>query len=135
VEDAELAGSGIFTKEHINFMLQPEVESNLMFYDDNTGEELGNNTTCIPDAFLTKVHSTFLIFHPALVLPSIMRAALDLERIDTVFTHSSDNSMRVEGSYHWHVALYKYLLDLPSYTYTSGKAGVTYAIILDASDL
>jgi hypothetical protein len=135
VEDAELAGGGTFIKEHINFMLRPEVESNFLFHDDKTYEDLGNNPTCIPDTFLAKIRPTFLIRHPALVIPSLMRVALDLEGMEIVLTRSSENSMRIEGSYHWHVALYRYLLNLPSCPYTTGVAGVTYPIILDASDL
>jgi hypothetical protein len=135
MEDTEIAGSGTFIKEHINFMLRPEDESDFLFHDDKLPKDLGDNPTCIPDTFLAKVCPTFLIRHPALVIPSLMRAALDLEGLDIVLTRNSENNMRIEGSYRWHVALYKYLLSLPSYTSTASDAGVSYPIVLDASDL
>jgi hypothetical protein len=135
MEDAESAGNGTFTKEHINFMLRPESESDFLYPGRALEKETGGNPTCIPDGIFGKVQPTFLIRHPALVVPSLVRTALDLEGTEAVSTLFSENSMRCEGSYRWHVALYKYLEEWPAYQSSSYEPETTLPIILDAADL
>jgi len=132
VQDAELIGNGTFVKEHINFMLRPDAESDFLYA---VGQETEGNPTCIPDTFLQVVRTTFLIRHPGLVLPSLIRAALDLEGIEVVLSPASEQAMRCEASFRWHVALYKHLMSLSTYPCKSHDAGISCPIVLDASDL
>ncbi|KAH5118092.1 hypothetical protein HBI73_106670 [Parastagonospora nodorum] len=132
VQDAQLVGDGTFVKEHINFMLRPDAESDFLHTSD---QETEGNPTCIPDTFLQVVRPTFLIRDPGLVVPSLMRAAIDLEGMEAVSSPASEKAMRCEASYRWHVALYKHLTNLVTYPCKSHHAGTLYPIVLDASDL
>jgi hypothetical protein len=129
IEDAKSNNKGTFIKEHINWMIRPAVESSFL-YDDIV------NPTCLPNVFLLhKTRPTFLIRHPALTVPSLIRTALDNEGIEELLTESSERNMQWETTYHWHITLYKFLLASPIYPSPSHDPNITYPIIIDAADL
>lgn len=132
VQGAELVGNDTSNKEHINFMLRPDTESDFLYTVD---QETEGNLTCIPDTFLQVVRPTFLIRHPGLIVPSLMRAALDLEGMEAVLSPASENAMRCDANYRWHVALHKHLTSSPTYPCKSHYADIMSPIVLDASDL
>jgi hypothetical protein len=90
INEAEHEGKGTFIKEHVNWMVRPDVESHFLHGDHNSysnQEERGFNPTCIPDHFLlSNVRPTFLIRHPALTFPSLILTAIDNEGIDALLT-------------------------------------------------
>jgi hypothetical protein len=137
LEDAEHStGKGTFTKEHINWMIKPELESRYIHgkVDSHDGET--ENPTCIPTpVLLQRVRPTFLIRDPALTFPSLMRTAIDNEGLEALLSESSERTMRWEATYHWHVSLYKFLLASNEYPRQTCDPNITYPIVLDASDL
>jgi hypothetical protein len=144
-EKAEKEGKGTYVKEHVNWMLDPAVEFAFLHGGEVTAKRLPEglrdedaemNVTAIPDAWLFyRVRPTFLIRHPALTFPSLMRTAIDNEGVEEVLKAESAMVMRWECSYTWHVQLYRYLLASGSYPKESKVEGITYPIILDAADL
>lgn len=127
VEDAEAQRKGTCVKEHVNWMVRPDVE------DAVVEEGYVGNPICIPDAFLRdKLRLTLLIRHPALVVPSLLRSALDNEGLEVVMEEGAEERMRREVSYRWHVALYEMLANE---RYSSREEDVKYPIVLDAADL
>jgi hypothetical protein len=136
VQGAELKGKGTFIKEHINWMIRSEVESNFLYGAKKGMVGYTGNPTCIPDTFFNKTRPTFLIRHPAFVVPSLVRTALDNEGIDALITMSTEKIMRWEATYYWHVALYKFYVNQSmAYPCPSHEPNVTYPIVLDAADL
>ncbi|KAF1848825.1 uncharacterized protein K460DRAFT_364779 [Cucurbitaria berberidis CBS 394.84] len=132
IDQAEREGKGTFIKEHVNWMIATDAESHYLHEGRKDGEEstIAHNPTCVPDVFLlNNVRATFLVRHPALTFPSLLRSALDNEGVDQVLEESTENAMRWEATYHWHVAVYKFLTSSP-------RASNTHRpLILDASDL
>ncbi|KAI2635955.1 hypothetical protein GGS21DRAFT_542842 [Xylaria nigripes] len=93
IEAAEAAGEKVFVKEHMFFLnsIYTQWESRLgtpvkegrpagtvepmRGHTDVTQSAL--NLTCLPDEFLRTWQPTFLIRHPALMIPSLHRTALE----------------------------------------------------------
>ncbi|KAH7383752.1 hypothetical protein BKA66DRAFT_462727 [Pyrenochaeta sp. MPI-SDFR-AT-0127] len=136
IADAELEGKGTFIKEHVNWTIKAEPETQYLHRSPEDETSLSLNLTCIPDDFLlNKVRPTFLIRHPALTFPSLFRTARDNEGIDALLTESTAKAIRWEATYRWHITLYKFLVSSPAYPYPSHDLDIQYPIILDASDL
>lgn len=137
LESAEhTAGKGTFTKEHIHWMIKPEIESQYIHGKSEVRKGKTANPTCIPTPFLLRrVRPTLLIRDPALTFPSLMRTAIDNEGLEALLTESSEKTMRWEATYHWHVSLYKFLLASNDYPRQTLDPNITYPIILDAYDL
>ncbi|KAH7082703.1 hypothetical protein BKA63DRAFT_501480 [Paraphoma chrysanthemicola] len=139
VTQAIVQKKGTYIKEHINWTIRPDIESRFLHdksWSSAHHEGSTFNPTHIPASFLLNtLRPTFLIRHPALTFPSLMRTAIDNEGIDALLTPASDNSMRWEATYYWHVALYKFYAAHPSYPHASHDPSITYPIILDAEDL
>jgi hypothetical protein len=135
VEQAHLQGKSTYIKEHINWMVRPIVETNFLYNPNETKKEFDTNPTCIPDSFLRIIRPTFLIRHPALVVPSLVRTALDNEGMREVLDHSSEMTMQWETTYNWHISLYRHILGLSTYPSLSHDPDITFPIILDASDV
>ncbi|KAI0404533.1 hypothetical protein F4802DRAFT_220392 [Xylaria palmicola] len=88
LEAAEEEGQKVFVKEHVSFLNGPYHEQE---YSHGSAEDCllappparglphstrsPLNTTSLPDEFLKTWHPTFLIRHPALMLPSLYRTA------------------------------------------------------------
>ncbi|TGO53810.1 hypothetical protein BCON_0117g00010 [Botryotinia convoluta] len=90
---AESEGKFAYVKEHAAWLINP-VALTKFIYDDEVGEEewtvkaydnqtrsIGNDTL-LPDEFLKEWMPTFLIRHPALVMPSFLRARHDVEGVE-----------------------------------------------------
>jgi hypothetical protein len=135
VERAHLQGKSTYIKEHINWMVRPVVETNFLYNINEATMKLDANPTCIPDSFLQNIRPTFLIRHPALVIPSLVRTALDNEGMHQVLESSADMTMQWETTYNWHISLYRYLLGSSDFPSPSHDPDITFPIILDASDL
>jgi hypothetical protein len=140
VETAEDEGKGTYVKEHVNWMINPSVESDFLY--PSHPFELGveqdvRNPTAIPDDFLLsgRVRPTFLIRHPALTFPSLLRTSIDNEGLDEVLNEDSAMVMRWECTYTWHIQLYNFLITSDTYPRVSHVKGIAYPIILDAADL
>ncbi|KAI0534599.1 hypothetical protein GGR58DRAFT_516022 [Xylaria digitata] len=91
LEAAEETGEKIFVKEHISFLNDAHYEHDHMYqtadgengckpkpaiargFPDSTRSSL--NRTSLPDEFLKTWYPTFLIRHPAMMLPSLYRTA------------------------------------------------------------
>lgn len=121
VADAEQQGKGTFVKEHVNWMIRPDVESSFLHSGPATTDPTTNldspiadpqNPTAIPPTFWPSVRATFLIRHPALAFPSTLRTALSNEGLSTVLGKESATVMRWECTYRWHAQLYVYLRSL-----------------------
>jgi hypothetical protein len=140
VETAENERKGTYVKEHVNWMISPCVESD--FLHPSHPSELGfekevRNPTAIPDDFLLsgRVRPTFLIRHPALTFPSLLRTAIDNEGLDEVLKEGSAMAMRCECTYTWHIQLNQFLVASDTYPCASHVESITYPIIIDAADL
>lgn len=134
---ANSASKGTYVKEHINWMIRPDVESSFIHDAESSGAgNILENPTCIPDSFfLHTVRPTFLIRHPALTFPSLMRTAIDNEGVGALLTESTERSMKWEATYSWHVAVYQFLVASGSYPRATHDRNTMYPIIVDASDL
>jgi hypothetical protein len=140
VVKADNEGRGTYVKEHVNWMINPSVESD--FLHPSHPFELGvehevRNPTAIPDDFLLsgRVRPTFLIRHPGLTFPSLLRTSIDNEGLDEVLKEDSAMVMRWECTYTWHIQLYNFLITSDTYPRVSHVEGIAYPIILDAADL
>jgi hypothetical protein len=137
VEKAENEGKGTYVKEHVNWMVDPSIESDFL-HPSRVGAETGlRNPTAIPDDFLSsgRVRPTFLIRHPVLTFPSLLRTAIDNEGFEAVRKPETEMTMRWECTYTWHIRLYNFLLASDAYPHASSVEGISYPIILDAADL
>jgi hypothetical protein len=140
VVKADNEGGGTYVKEHINWMINPSVESDFLLpsHPFQLGfEHEVRNSTAIPDGFLlsARVRPTFLIRRPALTFPSLLRTAIDNGGLDEVLEEGSAMVMKWECTYTWHIQLYNFLITPDTYPRVSHVEGITYPIILDAVDL
>lgn len=126
----ESTGRGTYVKEHVNWMIKPEIESFFlhtaipapMYPDPGDKIERPANPTVIPDELWRRVRVTFLIRHPALTFPSALRTAIDNEGLEAVLSHKSEVVMRWECTFHWHVLLYQFLTSQPYLSQVQGQA-------------
>jgi hypothetical protein len=133
VNEVEPLGKGTYIKEHINWTIRPLAESNFLYKSNHIIKDANLNLTSISDSFLGTVHATFLIRHPALVVPSLVRVAVQNEGMSEVLTETAEKTMQWESTYAWHVSLYRFLVNISSHP--SHDPEITFPIILDASDL
>lgn len=137
LDEADHLNKSTFIKEHINFTTTPLAESQFLHENNNPSGPLQAppNPTCIPSHIFTRIAATFLIRHPTLVFPSLLRSAIANEGLATVLSAFSDSMMSWEATYHWHVTLYRFLASSSAYSHRSYDAEVTFPIVIDASDL
>ncbi|TEY37375.1 hypothetical protein BOTCAL_0523g00030 [Botryotinia calthae] len=92
---AKSEGKFAYVKEHTGWLTNPVALTEFL-YDDEVGEEgwtvkafdsqtrsIGNDTL-LPDEVLKEWMPTFLIRHPALVIPSFARARRDIEGLESM---------------------------------------------------
>ncbi|KAF2846558.1 hypothetical protein T440DRAFT_458278 [Plenodomus tracheiphilus IPT5] len=142
VSEAEGKNKGTFIKEHANWMIGVEEEIGHLYGQDKTVEDASittprRNPTCIPDNFfLDTLRPTLLIRHPALTFPSLLRTAIDNEGVEEVCSASSAKIMEWECTFRWHVMVYRFFeASAKQDAKLSHTRGVTYPIVLEASDL
>ncbi|KAJ1323389.1 hypothetical protein MN608_11541 [Microdochium nivale] len=154
LEASEKAGQTVFVKEHALMMTDPRIESQYMFravpsgcetYNPARHEELSvlparglpggtrskNNWTVFSDEFLHTITPTLLIRHPARMLPSYYRSALDHVKLGGMARPDSmgGGPSEVEGTMRWNAALYDF------YTEYFAATGRGKPIVLDADDI
>jgi hypothetical protein len=143
LEAAEGAGQTVFAKEHVTFLTAPYFETEYV-YGSSVADESGPprtpsvrgvnkptrsplNLTFLPDEFLRTWHPTFLIRHPALMLPSLFRTAqIDIE-LDGV-RRIKKEPYEVETTMRWIRTLHDFYLN------HFGK-GSQWPLVLDADDV
>lgn len=119
LDNAEEEGQKIFVKEHSSFLNDPYFEAQYTLGEDSVAglapfgvktkeghssrSEL--NKTSLPDEFLDQWSPTFLIRHPALMLPSLLRTCLKGVEASG-FTRAEP--LPVETSMKWIRTLYEY---------------------------
>lgn len=150
LREAQALGKATYIKEHLNFLIDPVSEARFFGYTQPSplhpfevirgGSEGGRvgkselNVTCIPDDFLLReVRPTFLIRHPCLVFPSLLRTALTNQSREAVLRE--ELAHRWECTYHWTLSLYRFYVQHPSFERESREEGVLYPIVIDAADL
>lgn len=143
LEAAEEEGQKVFLKEHISFINAPPFESEYMYgaedRDDpsltkvlaarraTTSTRSSLNLTALPDEFLKTWYPTFLIRHPAKMLPSLFRTALDEIQLDGK-GRSKHEPYEVESTLKFVRALHDFYLQ--HYGENS-----QWPIVLDADDI
>ncbi|KAH7184794.1 uncharacterized protein B0J16DRAFT_340473 [Fusarium flagelliforme] len=140
---AEAEGQKLYVKEHSIMLNHPRVEDH---YINGSKEKRAiteatpvpvkgiaeptrskNNLTLFPDEFLKTWNPTFLIRHPALMIPSLYRTSLakiDLKGI----SRPRREPCRTEVTMRWHRSLYEF------YAEHFGNDSV-WPIVLDADDI
>lgn len=131
---AKSEGKFAYVKEHTGWLVNPVALTKLL-YDEEVGEEgwtvkafdsqtrsIGNDTL-LPDEFLKEWMPTFLIRHPALVVPSFVRARLDIEGLECTKKEWKFRNMQLTMK--WSRNLYDW--------YCSQKT--EEPIVLDADDI
>ncbi|KAF7919111.1 uncharacterized protein EAE98_009431 [Botrytis deweyae] len=131
---AESEGKFAYVKEHAAWLINP-VALTKFIYDEEVGEEgwtvkafgsqtrsIGNDTL-LPDEFLKEWMPTFLIRHPALVIPSFFRARHDVEGLD--YARKEWKCWKLDRTMKWSRDLYDW--------YRS--QGTEEPIVLDADDV
>lgn len=154
IEASESAGKAIFVKEHALFMNDPRIESAFLHGDgaddktDSTtsgyedlsvlewsgcshGTRSKHNLTVFPDEFLHTITPTFLIRHPAMVIPSYYRAARDQINMEAIPRPDSlaGGPTIIEATMRWNRSLFDFYTD---YYASIGRPPPT---VLDADDI
>ncbi|KAH7024644.1 uncharacterized protein B0I36DRAFT_376539 [Microdochium trichocladiopsis] len=159
IEASEKSGKTIFVKEHALFMNDPRIESDflhrnsasrsksngdksaqtsrhedlsvLSWRGSSHGTRSKHNLTVFPDEFLHTITPTFLIRHPAMMIPSYYRTALDQVKLGTIVRPDSmaGGPSEIEASIHWNRALYDF------YTEYFAAIGHEPPMVLDADDI
>ncbi|KAF7888778.1 hypothetical protein EAF00_009078 [Botryotinia globosa] len=131
---AESEGKFAYVKEHAAWLMNPVALTKLI-YNEEVGEEgwtvkafdsqtrsIGNDTL-LPDEFLKEWMPTFLIRHPALVIPSFLRARHDVEGLE--YSRKEWKSRKLQTTMKWSRDLYDWYC----------SQGTEEPIVLDADDI
>ncbi|KPM42521.1 hypothetical protein AK830_g4048 [Neonectria ditissima] len=142
IDEAERQGQKLFVKEHTMILNSPYFEARQVY--GVTGDLPGEpktldmrgvqhpsrsplNLTVLPDEFLKIWHPTFLIRHPAMMLPSLFRTCLCDSELNG-FTRAKKEPMAAEVTMKWFRTLYDF--------YTVHFEGDSHwPIVLDADDV
>jgi hypothetical protein len=143
LEAAEETGQKVFVKEHVSFLNGVKFESEYM-HGPLIGDDAGPpnllpargvssptrsslNLTPLPDEFLKTWYPTFLIRHPAKMLPSLFRTTLNNIELDG-YGRSQNEPYEVETTLKFVRALHDFYLEY------FGKAS-PWPAVLDADDV
>lgn len=137
IDTAEQQGKGVFIKEHAIWVVDPVSASQSSFKGNDFhaqrftagkcglsypgGGASSSNISIFSDAFLQTLCPTFLIRHPALMIPSYVRAGRDMGGEEMIIT--------TECSLRWSRQLYDW--------FTQNKPGddSSLPVVLDAEDI
>ncbi|KAH6844752.1 hypothetical protein B0I37DRAFT_167655 [Chaetomium sp. MPI-CAGE-AT-0009] len=146
IDGAEKEGQRIFVKEHAFVMNEPHYESEYIYGPDAvTGTPAtlpvqgiehptrsALNITLLPDEFLKTWQPTFLIRHPAMMLPSLYRTCIRDDvggfEIDGRKARPGKEPLKSEVTMKWIRTLHSF------YTAHFGEDS-TWPIVLDADDI
>ncbi|PKX89968.1 uncharacterized protein P174DRAFT_424173 [Aspergillus novofumigatus IBT 16806] len=149
-------GKITFFKEHLYFILDPTVRSRFLFGVDSVAEQgwkmawpsshsihgshsttdLGLNDTLLPDDILETLSPVFLIRHPALAFPCLLRAYRDLHGVEASRSKHGDLEFNTVMTLRWTRRLYeRYVLTREGCRYYVDNASMDRPIILDADDV
>ena len=134
----------LFNKDHVSFMVNPAARSAYLYggirpdlmtemevkvKQGHLSEHSPLNTTVLPDDFLRSFQPIFLIRHPALLIPSRLRA-----HHDTLGREHSKTELDLIMSLHWQRDLWQFYAEKPTVELqTNGH--IQFPIILDADDI
>jgi hypothetical protein len=134
----------LFNKDHVSFMVNPAAHSAYLHGDiqpdlkremevkvkqGHLSEHSPLNPTVLPDDFLRSFQPIFLIRHPALLIPSRLRA-----HYDTLGRGHSKTELDLIMSLHWQRDLWQFYAEKPTVEFqTNGH--IQFPIILDADDI
>lgn len=148
LEETEKKGQNCFVKEHCDFLVDPSAFARFLSPDLGSEsivrEELPTllqggrertwspqNHTLLPDEFLATWKPTFLVRHPALVLPSQFRALGDMGKI-----LGDKNAWDVTMTFNWARKLYSLYADVILKGTPLANDGTTaWPIVLEADDV
>ncbi|KAI1322744.1 hypothetical protein F5Y16DRAFT_385721 [Xylariaceae sp. FL0255] len=151
IEDSENDGQLVLIKEHALMLNDPLYEEQYLHGKDDIAREITEppptlpmrgvanptrsplNLTSLPDEFLNTMTPTFLIRHPIMQLPSLIRAVHAKEMADLKFA-ASTTPKDVEMSSKWIRSLYDFYASQKSTSTSNGKSN-SFPIILDADDV
>ncbi|KAF4970372.1 hypothetical protein FZEAL_10064 [Fusarium zealandicum] len=141
IEAAEKDGQTLYVKEHANLLNSPFYESQHV-YGTQEGEQKPRlfmtegiqnpsrsplNLTVLPDEFLQTWNPTFLIRHPAMVLPSLYRTCQTDAEVED-FGRPNKWPMPAEVTMKWNRTLYDF------YAAYFDESSI-WPIVLDADDV
>jgi len=139
---AEEEGQLVYVKEHAIMINDPFYESQFTHGDDAISGEPGLldargvehptrsplNLTAMPDEFLKTWHPTFLIRHPAMMMPSLYRTTLADLGPDGLKARQGNGPLKPETTMKWILTLYQfYAAQFPEDS--------PWPIVLDADDI
>ncbi|KAF2258018.1 hypothetical protein CC78DRAFT_538111 [Lojkania enalia] len=145
VKEVSETGKGCLVKQHVSWIIDPVSEINFVQglgingleaynFDGKVdkvvveGERSDGNQTVLPDALLKEFRPTFIIRHPALAFPSLVRASRDGLGLP--------DGQNWELNYHWSRRLCQwYASNLSPQQKKTRAEGVEFPIILDSDDI
>ncbi|KAF2119236.1 hypothetical protein BDV96DRAFT_642273 [Lophiotrema nucula] len=148
LEEVENTGKGSYVKQHTSWLIEPVSETKFIYGRDSTNaktwainvdsrdevEHSKGNETILPSTTLLRLRPTFLIRHPALAFPSLLRTSIDNEGFEKVL--NDEGTQKWEMTLHWTRSLYSwYLTHLSNLEKATKDEVITYPIILDADDI
>ena len=147
LQNAVTQGKDAFVKEHAAFLAEPLTETRFSFGETTEDEApwilslpsmdgdttvSTTNKTILPDELLKIFRPTFLIRHPALAFPSLLRATSEVEgekgKMEDDKIH--DNLMTL----HWNRLMYDFYTQHFKTCESQTSNGVTWPLLLDADD-
>ncbi|KAF2255288.1 hypothetical protein BU26DRAFT_515020 [Trematosphaeria pertusa] len=154
MKSAEGMGKRTFTKEHVNWLVDPiaegrasgemrqGIESFAASFPEGSEHSQTHtkaNPLVMPDEFVLKMlKPTFLIRHPALAFASLFRAAVGGEGSDDLRLEEvldGEEKHKWECTYHWSIAVYNFYIQHPEFDRKTCVDGIQYPIVIDAGDL
>ena len=149
VEASEEQGKLVLVKEHSCFMTEPTSQTKFAYGQDSIKEppwtvqipskyaahptRSSLNETIFPDEYLKTWRPTFLIRHPALLLPSHYRTIRDLDGVEFAKTHEA--ALTIVMTLHWARTLYDWYLQNGSDSGSGTVDEVSWPLVLDADDI
>lgn len=154
VTEGEANGKIVYVKEHVLFLLDPNVMDRFIFGEfssldrpwridqpDGSGDaappESDMNETMFSDEYLQQWKATFLIRHPAMAFPSQYRA-LALVKTEQEDSQAEKNFLSLFMTLGWNRKLYDHYTELErkaSEPTEPGREFVSWPVILDADDV
>ncbi|KAJ2980900.1 hypothetical protein NQ176_g2353 [Zarea fungicola] len=154
VAEGEASGKIVYVKEHVLFLLDPNVMDKFIFGEFSSSDrpwridqpdvsggadpaESDMNETIFSDEYLQQWKATFLIRHPAMAFPSQYRA-LTQQRTEQEESPAEKNFLSLFMTLRWSRKLYDHYTELERKAAEPTEPGqelVSWPVILDADDV